>query len=384
MPAKAEKIVFSAKITNAMSTNHQLTESIERYLNGEMDGEERTRFDALRKENPEVEEKIIEHKHFAGLLKQYRERIALENKLNTIHNEIDVHTLVEQMTVHPAWIVQLWRNHHSKISVAASVAIFAVMGTMFFTGYFSRFNQPQYQKLVHQIQDVKRENDNQIKSLATELHSKRRVLSPGNYTGSGLALSTDGYIVTNYHVVSGKFDSLYVQDAAGDSYHAKLIYTEPKYDIAILKIVDTSFERLPALPYNFKKAKSDVGEEAYAIGYSEGDSPVFDQGYVSSANGFKSDSSEYRVSIPVNPGNSGGPLVNSKGSIIGIVSGRQTQAEGASYAIKAAYLYKALQNVPLDSLSRKLSLSNKNTLAGLNRVQQVKKLQDYVFMVKVY
>jgi serine protease Do len=385
MPAKAEKIVFSAEVKINMSTNQQLTEAIERYVNGEMSGDELARFEQYRKENAEIDQKISEHKRFTNVLSQYRERKELEDKLNAIHSEMDVHALVEEMTVHPAWIVQLWRNHHSKISVAASVAIFAVLTTMFFTGYFARFNQPQYQQLANEIRNVKRENDNKIKSLASELH-KRRVLSPSNYSGSGLALSTDGYIVTNYHVVRNKYDSLFVQDAVGNSYRARVVYVEPdpQYDIAILKIVDDEFKVLPALPYNFKRSKSDVGEDVFAIGYSEGDSPVFDKGYLSSANGFISDSSEYRISIPVNPGNSGGPLINNKGSVIGIVSGRLTQSEGASYAKKSAYLYKAIQNVPLDSLSHKLSLNNKNTLAGLSPVQQFKKLQDYVFKVKVY
>jgi serine protease Do len=368
-----------------MSTN-QLTEAIERYLNGEMNVEERAHFDQLRKENADIDNKIAEHLHFTGLLKQYRERIELENRLNAIHNEIDVHALVEEMTVHPSGIIRLWRNHHSKISVAASVAIFAVLSGMFFAGYFSNRNQPHYQELSQKLDRIEH-STNQLKNttgaLAKEIH-KPRISTPGNYKGSGFALSSNGYIVTNYHVVSGKFDSLYVQNAAGDSYRAKLVYSAPQYDIAILKISDDSFENLPALPYNFRKAKTDVGEEVFAVGYSEGDSPVFDRGYVSSANGFMSDSSEYRVSIPVNPGNSGGPLVNSKGSIIGIVSGKQTQTEGASYAKKSGYLYKAIQNVPLDSLSGKLNLNNKNTLAGLNRIQQYKKLQNYVFMVKVY
>jgi len=386
MPAKAEEIVFSAEIEIDMSTNQQLTEAIERYVNGEMSGDELTRFEQYRKENAEIDGKISEHKRFTNVLTQYRERKELEDKLNAIHCEIDVHSLVEEMTVHPAWIVQLWRNHHSKISVAASVAIFAVLTTMFFTGYFNRFSQPQYQQLSSKLDQVAASTAQLKKTtgaLAREIHHPRTT-GPSNYSGTGLALSSDGYIVTNYHVVSGKFDSLYVRDADGNPYKAKLVYTAPQYDIAILKVDDNQFENLPALPYNFKRAKSDVGEDVFAIGYSEGDSPVFDRGYVSSDNGFKSDSSEYRVSIPVNPGNSGGPLINSKGNIIGIVSGRQTQTEGASYAKKSAYLYKAIQNVPLDSLSHKLSLSNKNTLAGLSPVQQFKKLQDYVFKVEVY
>jgi len=367
--------------------NIQLTEAIERYLNGEMTGEERDRFNRFRKENADVDSKIAEHQHFAGLLKQYRERLELENRLNAIHNEIDVHALVEEMTVHPSWIVQLWRNHHSKMSVAASITIFAVLTTMFFSGYFSNRNQAHYLELRQQIEAVKKSNDNLNKktnAIARQIGNRPRLLSPGNYRGSGFALSSNGYLVTNYHVVSGKYDSLYVTDASGESFKAKLVYAEPQYDVAILKIVDDNFENLPALPYSFKKAKTDLGEDVYTLGYPEGDSPVVGQGYLSSANGYQGDSLKYRVSIPVNPGNSGGPLLNSNGNVIGIVSGKQTETEGASYAVKTGYLFKAIQNVPLDSLTSKLSLNNKNTLSGLSRVQQIKKVQNYVFQVKVY
>lgn len=363
--------------------SNQLTEAIERYLNGRMDKEERADFDRLRKENADIDSKIAEHLHFINLLKQFRERLELENRLNAIHNEMDVHALVEEMTIHPSWIVRMWRNHHSKISVAASIAIFVMLTTMFFTGYFNR-NQPNYTDLRKRLEDVKRTTE-RTNALLNNINpnNNRRRLYPANYKGTGFALSTDGYIVTNYHVINGA-DSLYVQNAAGDSFDASLVYAEPQYDIAILKINDDSFKGLPALPYSFKRSKTDLGEPVYTIGYPEGDSPVFNSGYLSSSNGYQGDSVEYRVSISANPGNSGGPLLNSKGNVIGIVSGKQAQTEGASYAIKSRYLYKAIQNVPPDSLSDKVSLNNKNVLSGLNRVQQIKKMQNYVFQIKVY
>jgi len=370
-----------------MSTNQQLTEAIERYVNGEMSGDELARFEQYRKENAEIDPKISEQKRFNSVLKQYGERKELEDKLNAIHSEIDVHTLVEEMTVHPAWIIQLWRNHHSKISVAASVAIFAVLTTMFFTGYFSK-NNHGYEDLSARIAKVQADQSKLRQTVSAAIKGSKpgrpHLTNPGNYKGTGFALSSDGYIVTNNHVLGARFDSLYVQDADGNQYRAKLVYAEPQYDIAILKITDSDFEGLGTLPYNFKRTKPDLGEDVYTLGYPEGDSPVMDRGYVSSQNGNKGDSLQYRVSIPVNPGNSGSPLINSKGNVIGIVTGKQTDTEGASYAIKAGYLYKAIQNVPLDSLGGKLTLNNKNTLVGMNRVQQINKMQNYVFMVKVY
>ncbi len=120
--------------------DEQLLEVIERYLSGQMNADERKAFEQLRTENAEVDTKVIEHQQFTGLLKQYGERVQLEKRLNEIHNEIDVHAVAEEVTIHPTWIIKLWRDHHSKISVAASIAIFAVLATLFFTGYLNSNN----------------------------------------------------------------------------------------------------------------------------------------------------------------------------------------------------------------------------------------------------
>ena len=121
MPAKAEEIIFSAEIEKKMR-DEELLEVIERYLAGEMNSDERRAFERLRTENAEIDSRVIEHQQFVGLLKQYGERVELEKRLNAIHDEIDVHALVEEVTERPTWIIQLWRDHHSKISVAASIA----------------------------------------------------------------------------------------------------------------------------------------------------------------------------------------------------------------------------------------------------------------------
>ena len=115
----------------------KLQEEIERYLNDDMSVAERKAFESLRKEDPSVNIKLAEHQEFTRLLKQYGDRMALETRLNAIHNEIDVHTLADELMIHPSLLVRLWRNHHSKISVAASIAIFAILSTLFVTGYFN-------------------------------------------------------------------------------------------------------------------------------------------------------------------------------------------------------------------------------------------------------
>jgi serine protease Do len=362
-------------------SDNQLLEVIERYLNDEMSSDERARFEILRNENPDINSLVNEHKHFTGLIKQYGERLELEKRLDAIHDEIDVYTLKEELMIHPSWIVQLWRTHHSKISVAASIAIFAVLCTMFFTGYLNN-REINYVKLSREVDHIKKSTE-QLNHRFNNLNTRPgKSDNPGKFRGTGFAISSNGYIVTDYHVINNA-DSVYVQSADGKSYRTKVIYSEPQTDIAILEINDPSFKGLGAIPYNFKKSESDIGENVFTIGYPR-DAMVLGPGFLTANSGINGDTTQYQVSTPVDFGNSGGPLLDSKGNVIGIINAKQTHIEGAAFAVKSNYLLKTIQDIPADSLKETLSLNNKNVLAGLSRVQQIKKLQNYVFMVRVY
>ena len=354
-------------------------EEIERYLNGELNGDERARFEKRRTEDAALNTAVTEHKHFTSLIKQYGERLDLEKRLDAIHNEIDVYALSEELMEHPSWLVMLWRNHHSKISVAASITIFAVLGTLFFTGYLSNREQ-NYQQLRGNIRELNKKTI-QLTKTVNGLTETKYPANPGNYRGTGFAISSSGLIATDYHVVRGA-DSVYVQSADGKSYRAKVIHIETP-DIAILQITDPSFKALGAIPYSFKKAETDIGENVFTVGYPR-DAMVFGPGYLTASTGFQNDTAQYQVSIPATPGSSGGPLLDNRGNVIGIINGRETRIEGAAFALKSSFLFKAVQDIPADSLKGTLNLNYKNALAGLTRAQQFKKIQNYVFMIRVY
>jgi hypothetical protein len=377
MPAKAEKIVFSAKVIGEIEMSDiELLSVIERYLNDEMSNDERARFEMLRHDNPAVDARVKEHQEFTDRLKQYGERVEFEGLLNAIHNEIDVQALKDEFVHHPSMIVRIWRNHHSKISLAASVAIFAALSTLFFTGYLKTQNQEtKVDNLVKHVIAV----ENKIKLQEKNSHTR---VAPANYggIGTGFAISSDGYIVTNFHVVE-RADSVWIQNADGDAFHAKVVSSDPASDLAVLKITDLNFKSLGVLPYGFKRGKSDLGEDLFTLGYSKDDA-VYNKGYLSSGNGYKGDTVKYQIaSMDVNFGNSGGPVLDSRGNIVGVISQKQEGADGAAYAIKSKYLLKAIQS---DTATNKLTLSSKSKMASLSRIQQIDKLQNYVFMVKVY
>jgi len=203
-------------------------------------------------------------------------------------------------------------------------------------------------------------------------------------SGSGFLLTPDGYFVTNNHIVRDA-DSVYVQSAKGEVYKARIVYADLAHDLAVLQLCDdNAFRPMPPIPYTFEARTSDLGERVFTLGYPR-EEIVYGEGYLSSGTGYGGDSVAYQVAISVNPGNSGGPLLDEKGNVIGIISGKQTTSEGVSFAVKSNYLLEAINGIPVDSLKgQPLRLSRKNTLAYLPRKQQIKRMQDYVYQVKVF
>src|ERR1700744_5483189 len=149
----------------------KLLEEIERYLNGEMNADERKQFETLNSSDAAIAQKIAEQKEFLKVLKQYSERLALEARLTAIHDEIDVHTMADELIVHPSGLVRMWRNHHSKISVAASIAIFAAIFTMFISGSFN--NDSKYVQLKREVGNLKRNTDQLKQTVAQNSHIRQ-------------------------------------------------------------------------------------------------------------------------------------------------------------------------------------------------------------------
>lgn len=201
------------------------------------------------------------------------------------------------------------------------------------------------------------------------------------WSGSGFALK-DGYIVTNYHVVEGA-KSIKIQGVKGDftiKYNAEVIATDKFNDLALLKVSDSKFAGFGTIPYNVKTSVSDVGEDIFVLGYpltsTMGDEIKLTTGVISSKTGFQGDVSLYQISAPIQPGNSGGPLFDNKGNLVGIVNAKHTGAENVGYAIKTSYLRNLIES----SISTNILPTNPQT-ATLSLPEKVKKLKNFVFMI---
>lgn len=361
-----------------MKSDIEIINQIDAYLRGELSDADLFDFENKRREDPAFDLKVVEHSNLVSHLSEYSDALKLKSDMNIIHETLDIHAIRNQVAPEAPIYVRLWKKYRINTAIAATVALIAVSGTLLSTGFFSKSISTNVSLLRREINSIKKSQNDLIKNIKPT----KGPTNPGSFGGTGFALSSNGYVVTNYHVIKDA-DSLYLQNSEGEAFKAKMIYIDPAYDLAVLQIVDPAFEGLAALPYTFKKSASDVGEDVFTIGFPR-DDQVYGKGYVSSKNGYAGDTVAYQVSIPVNPGNSGGPLLDNRGNVIGIINGKQTQVDGAAFAIKSTYILKSIDAIPQDSLDEKLVLSKRNSLSGLSRKDQFKKLEPFIYMVKVY
>lgn len=164
-----------------------------------------------------------------------------------------------------------------------------------------------------------------------------------------------GYIVTNQHVVSGK-KKIAVVSTSGQKISAKVLIEDRINDLALLQ-VDHPEKLPPALP--IAKSSAKTGSKVFTIGYPHpdimGTKPKLAEGIVNALSGYMDDPRILQISVPIQSGNSGGPLLNMNGEVIGIVTAKLSAVkmfnwtgdlpQNVNYAVKATYVTALIDSV---------------------------------------
>lgn len=190
----------------------------------------------------------------------------------------------------------------------------------------------------------------------------------GASTGTAWTVA-DGYAVTSEHVVTG-VAVVELYDIAGRRYPATIVLRDDQNDIALLRIDDAA-QLPPALPLSHHGSRA--GSSVFTLGYPRvdvlGRTPKLSTGIISAINGYQDDPTTYQTSVQIQPGNSGGPLMNMNGEVVGIVaamlgdsSGSSASQPGLSYAVKVEKLHEILRTLPRRD---KTSRTPPGTPAGL-------------------
>jgi len=359
-----------------------MLDAVERYIRGEMDPAEKAFFENLRRTDPAIDQMVVEHTIFLNQITQYGERKALRHQLHEVHNELAKNGAIR--IAQPVKLVSLWKKYQRVVAVAASIAGLTALGISSLISYFSpKVNEKSVELLNRRMSKA----ESQINTVANKINQGTTPAPETHFTsgGTGFLIDTKGYLVTNAHVVSNA-TKVVVQNNRGE-FKARIVHLDPVADLAFLKIEDSAFKTYSSLPYGISKGGADLAEEIFTLGYPR-DEIVYGEGYMSARTGFEGDTLACQIAVAANPGNSGGPVLNRNGEVVGILSTRESKAQGVVFAIRSRNIFRQIDQMKSDS-----TLKNDSTLTpirvplsssikGMDRVQQVKKIQDCIFLVK--
>ena len=224
-----------------------------------------------------------------------------------------------------------------------------------------------------------------INNKTTEDISKsdRNYAAKGEFTpssaGSGFAIC-DGYIATCNHVVANA-RTIKVRGIDGNfekAYDANVVVTDERNDLAILRINNGSISRVP---YSFPSNPAEVGEEVFVLGYPQtqnlGEELKLTTGVISSRSGYRGDITTYQISAQVLGGNSGCPLFDYDGEVIGVVNAKYIEPN-VSYAVKMSYLKNLIDRANIN-----LRQPASNIFLGKSLAEKVKAVRNYVYIIEV-
>lgn len=178
---------------------------------------------------------------------------------------------------------------------------------------------------------------------AEEVYKSVFVVYSGNSLGSGFAIG-ENCIVTNAHVIEN-VHSITLTSYEGDKYTASLLGIDEDKDIAVLAIKDASFPYLKMA--NLSTVK--IGDDIYAIGAPKGMAYTLTKGTVSAKERIVENESFIQIDAAINEGNSGGPLLNDAGEVLGMNTMKMTDSEGIGLAIPADRIASTLKELGVET-----------------------------------
>jgi S1-C subfamily serine protease len=211
--------------------------------------------------------------------------------------------------------------------------------------YESNFSMQQIleaQKVAQSLDAEIRENTGDNGGEGEDRGYRRR---PVSSSGTGFLISSEGYIATSFHVVDGA-KKISIRSANGEM-GAALVVVDRVNDVAILKAP------VSGIPLQLgDSAQVPSGASVYTVGFPnpavQGFEPKLTKGDINSLSGVKDDVRMFQISVPVQPGNSGGPLLNDRGEVLGIITSqldsiKALRASGSlpqnvNFALKVSYL----------------------------------------------
>ena len=177
---------------------------------------------------------------------------------------------------------------------------------------------------------------------AEEVYESVFVVYAGNSLGSGFAVGKN-CIVTNAHVISNA-RNVYVKTYGGDEYRAIILGVDETKDIAVLAVAGAEFPYLPIADYS----TMNTGDDIYAIGAPKSMEYTLTKGVISAKERIVGRNTYIQIDAAINEGNSGGPLLNDSGEVLGMNTLKMSDSEGIGLAIPSTVICDYLSELEIE------------------------------------
>ena len=211
--------------------------------------------------------------------------------------------------------------------------------------------------------------------------------------GTGFLFSSSNFVITNYHLVKNS-KSITIKLLHGQDIKAEVVANDKNNDIAFLKLHNIPDMNIGKIALG-DSSKVRIGDKVFTVGYPLsnilGDKPKYSEGVINAISGAGNDPKSFQISIPIQPGNSGGPLFNENGEVIGIVtSSLDAKAtsqlvgnipQNVNFAIKSAFITNLLPTLP-ETLISPTGLVPVPVYSESNRSNFVNQIQSNIVLIE--
>jgi len=337
--------------------SEEMNELFEKMASGEGSLEQRNLFFKELDSNPQLKRWYQEHLDFRKGIEITSKRSFLRSQIASYHQQSKIS---KTKGSNPISI--------SRWAIAASISALIVVGA--WMGY--------------EWEQKSKNNGELLLARSTRKITKKLTVPNSNTfpeeemsTGTAFAVNSEGFFLSTHHIIGNKNEVLLENPEDGSVYSAKVVARDLKSDLVLVKITDEGFTPLSRIPYPVVFQKVSLAQEVFTLGFPK-DDIVFGEGSISSLNGFNGDTIKYQVSVPVNPGQSGSPLFDESGNLIGVMSAKNLGADGVSYSIKSSEIINFLET----KIDDPIELPKSNLINKLGKTKKIEKIKPFIFIVR--
>ncbi len=348
--------------------NPKMTDWFDKYLLNQMSDEEKREFLQALDNDELLKNDFLNYQNLINSFNEYHERNELENKFNEWYLE---ENLSSKGARNKAW----W----SVFYIAASIALIITFLGIWVYDTLKSETKRHSQELTYLKKEIKQIQNQQNTIVRNFQKIQQQKYAPANSQSTGFLISSK-YIITTYHSIQNA-DSIFVENDYCSRSEAKVAYANKFLDVVLLYVPTLS---ISTNNIHLINGQVELGNSVFTLGFPTSQL-VYNEGYISALNGYEDDSAYYQITLPLNPGNSGGPLFDIKGNLIGVVVSKNTSMEGVAFALKSNMLYALKDSLSADSLKNIwLNAFNEKSFHYNSKNTMIQKFKPMVFKIFVY